>query len=142
MELRQVTPRYYVSPQIAAQDVQSLAEAGFTHVICNRPDNEVPLSHQADAIGAAVKNAGLAFTDNPLTHSTMTPDRQGLQRQALESTEGKVLAYCASGTRSTVVWCLAHAENLGTDGVLSAAAEAGYDLAGLRPVLEAITADK
>lgn len=136
MELRQVTPRYFVSPQIAAEDVQTLAEAGFTHVICNRPDAEVPPSHQADAIGAAVVAAGLTFVVNPLTHDTMTPDRLSLQRDTLEGAPGKVLAYCASGTRSTVAWSLGHAADLGPDTVLAAAAAAGYDLAALRPRLE------
>ena len=136
MELRQVTPRYFVSPQIAVEDVQTLAQGGFTHVICNRPDAEVPPSHQADAIGAAVEAAGMTFVVNPLTHDTMTPDRIALQRATLEGTTGNVLAYCASGTRSTVAWSLGHAADLGADTVLAAAAEAGYDLGALRPRLE------
>lgn len=139
MQLRQVTPRYFVSPQISAEDVAGLAEAGFTHVICNRPDSEVPPSHQASAIGAAVQAAGLEFVVNPLTHDTMTPDRMGLQKDTLEAAGGKVLAYCASGTRSTVAWSLGHAAELGVDSVLSSAAAAGYDLAGLRPTLQALT---
>lgn len=138
MQLRQVTPRYFVSPQISAEDVPALAEAGFTHVICNRPDVEVPPSHQAAAIGAAVEAAGMTFLVNPLTHDTMTPDRTTLQRETLETAEGKVLAYCASGTRSTVAWTLSHAGDLGADGVLQAAAEAGYDLGALRPRLQMI----
>lgn len=138
MQLRQVTPRYFVSPQIAAEDIAALADAGFTHVICNRPDAEVPPSHQAAAIGAAVEAAGLTFVVNPLTHDTMTPDRTGLQRDTLDGAEGKVLAYCASGTRSTVAWTLAHVGDLGPDSVLQAAAEAGYDLAALHPRLQMI----
>lgn len=138
MQIRQVTPRYFVSPQISVEDVPSLAEAGFTHIICNRPDTEVPPSHQAAAIGAAVEAAGMSFVCNPLTHGTMTPDRTGLQRDTLEAAEGKVLAYCASGTRSTVAWTLAHAGDLGAEDVLKSAAEAGYDLAALRPRLQMI----
>ncbi|WP_372885268.1 TIGR01244 family sulfur transferase [Shimia sp.] len=140
MELRQVTPRYFVSPQISAADVPTLAEAGFTHVICNRPDAEVPPTHQAEAIGAAVRAAGLAFVVNPLTHDTMTAERQAEQRRALDLEDSKVLAYCASGTRSTVIWCLGHAADLGAETVLQAAAAAGYDLAALRPRLDAVSA--
>ena len=80
MELRQVTPRYFVSPQISPEDVATLKDAGFTHVICNRPDEEIPASHHADVIGAAAEAAGLIFVVNPLTHQTMTPDRMALQR--------------------------------------------------------------
>lgn len=139
MQLRQVTPRYFVSPQISPEDVAGLVEAGFTHVICNRPDAEVPPSHQATAIAAVVQAAGLEFVLNPLTHDTMTPDRLGLQRDTLEAASGKVLAYCASGTRSTVAWSLAHASDMGADEILNAAAAAGYDLGGLRPTLVAIS---
>lgn len=140
MQLRQVTPRYFVSPQISAEDIAALAEAGFTHVICNRPDAEVPPSHQAAAIASAAEAAGLTFVANPLTHDTMTPDRIGLQRDTLETADGKVLAYCASGTRSTVAWTLGHVADLGADTVLQAAADAGYDLAALRPRLEMMMA--
>lgn len=138
MQIRQVTPRYHVSPQISAEDVPALAEAGIKTVICNRPDAEVDASHQAQAIGEAVRAAGLEFVVNPLTHDTMTPDRVGLQRETLDDADGAVLAYCASGTRSTVAWCLGHAGIDGVDEVLQAAAQAGYDLAGLRPTLQAI----
>lgn len=140
MQIRQITPRYFVSPQISAEDVATLVKAGFSHVICNRPDVEVPASHQADAIKAAVEVAGLEFVINPLTHDTMTPDRLDLQRATLEAASGKVLAYCASGTRSTVAWSLGHAPDLGVDSVLAAATKAGYDLTGLRPTLQAIAA--
>lgn len=138
MQLRQVTPRYFVSPQISPEDLAGLVEAGFSHVICNRPDAEVPASHQADAVAAAAKAAGVEFVVNPLTHDTMTPDRLSLQRDTLEAANGKVLAYCASGTRSTVAWSLAHATDMATDEILNAATAAGYDLAGLRPTLDAI----
>ena len=68
MDPRTLTPRYSVSPQISVEDIPAIAEAGFTAVICNRPDSEVPPSHQADAIGAAVRAAGLDFDVLPSTH--------------------------------------------------------------------------
>lgn len=142
MELRQITPRYFVSPQIAAEDVPALKQAGFTLVICNRPDVEVPRSHQAAAIGAAVQAAGLDFIIRPLTHDTMTSENLSAQRAALEASEGKVLAYCASGTRSTVAWSLGHADSLSADEILESAAKGGYDLQALRPRLEMIAAEK
>jgi uncharacterized protein (TIGR01244 family) len=140
MELRQITPRYFVSPQIAVEDVPALSEAGITLVICNRPDAEIPPSHQADAIGAAVKAAGIDFLVLPLTHDTMTPENLSTQRAALETCDGKVLAYCASGTRSTVAWSLGQADTLPVDDILGAARNGGYELEQLRPRLEMIAA--
>ena len=61
--------------------------------------------------------------------------------EALECSEGSVLAYCRSGTRSTLLWALARA-SLGDDpGTLAEqAAQAGYDLASIRPLLDMLAA--
>lgn len=136
MDIREITPRYSVSPQISAEDIPAIVAAGFTCVICNRPDGEIPPSHHASVIEAAAKAAGLTFVVNPLTHETMTADRLQLQRQTLEASEGKVLAYCASGTRSTVAWMFGHADALDADSLLDAAAAGGYQLESLRPQIE------
>lgn len=138
MDIRPLTDSYAVSPQIGVEDVDALRDAGITLVICNRPDAEVPPSHQADAIGAAVRAAGIAFEVLPLTHQTMTADNIARQADLAAGAQGKVLAYCASGTRSSVVWALGQAASRSPDEILTAAARAGYDLAGLRPTLEAI----
>ncbi|MBO9467021.1 TIGR01244 family phosphatase [Tropicibacter sp. R15_0] len=139
MDIRQITPSYFVSPQISPEDAQTIKDAGFVRVICNRPDAEIPPSHQADAMGEAMRAAGLEFEVLPLTHQTMTPENVARQME-LASAEGPVLAYCASGTRCTVIWALSQATEKSADEILSTAANAGYDLAGLRPTLDAIAA--
>ncbi|MGY9048506.1 hypothetical protein P775_08190 [Puniceibacterium antarcticum] len=136
MEIRQITPKYHVSPQISAEDVPALKEAGITTVICNRPDGEVGPSHQAAAIEAAVTAAGLQFKALPLTHQTMTPENIARHAGFVDGAEGLVLAYCASGTRSSVVWALGQADKQDADTILHAVSAAGYDLEGLRPTLE------
>lgn len=136
MDARQITPRYFVSPQIAAEDIPAIAEAGFKAVICNRPDAEVPPSHQAEAIRAAVEAAGLRFDVLELTHQTMTPDNVALQRDLAERCDGPVLAYCASGTRCSVIWALGQAGEQSADDILAATAAAGYQLEQLRPALD------
>lgn len=136
MDIRQITPTYFVSPQLDPSDMPALAEAGIATIICNRPDGEVPPSHQADALEAAAVAAGLAFHRLPLTHQTMTPDNVARHIALVEAADGPAVAYCASGTRSTVVWCLGQAKSLGVDAVLAAARAGGYDLENLRPTLE------
>mgnify|MGYP006276961637 CR=1 FL=1 len=138
MEIRSLTDRYAVSPQVAADDMAALREAGFDTVICNRPDEEVPPGMQADAIRAAAEAAGLTFVDNPVTHGAMGPDTVERQRRAIEEAGGPVLAYCASGTRSTVVWMLGAAPETAPDALLSAARAQGYALDMLRPQLDAL----
>lgn len=136
MDIREITPRYCVSPQISVEDIQILADLGFTTVICNRPDQEIPADLHACEMQQAAEAAGVTFVINPLTHDTMTPDRLGLQLQALEHCSGKTLAYCASGTRSTVAWVLGHAGMVPADDLFMAAAQGGYDLEALRPQVE------
>jgi len=138
MDIRPITPRYAVSPQISVEDITAIAAAGFTRIICNRPDAEVPPSHQAAAIGEAARAAGLEFEVLELTHQTMTPENVALQGTLAESASGPVLAYCASGTRCSVVWALGQCGVLGADDVLNKTAAAGYQLEALRPRHEEI----
>ncbi|UWR01866.1 TIGR01244 family phosphatase [Ruegeria conchae] len=140
MEIRPITPRYAVSPQITVEDVPAIAKAGFVKVICNRPNTEVPPDQQSDAIGQAVREAGMEYEVLELTHQTMTPENVALQRDLAESCRGPVLAYCASGTRCSVVWALGQCNRLSTDEILDATGKAGYALDGLRPALEQLRA--
>lgn len=136
MDLRSLSPDYAVSPQISVEDVPALSRAGIKLVICNRPDSEVPPSHQAEAIGAAVRAAGLRFEVLPLTHQTMTPENVALQMELAGGADGPVLAYCASGTRCSVVWALGQAASRDADAILADVAAAGYQLESLRRTLE------
>ncbi len=136
MEIRPITPRYAVSPQISVEDVPAIAAAGFVKVICNRPNSEVPPDQQSDVIGQAVRDAGMEYEVLELTHQTMTPENIALQRDLAESCSGPVLAYCASGTRCSVIWALGQCDRLGTDEILEATGKAGYTLDNLRPALE------
>lgn len=137
MDIRQITPRYSVTPQISVEDLPAIKAAGFTRVICNRPDEENPPSHQAAAIEAAAKEQGVDFIFLPLSHQTMTPDNIAKQADLAETAGGPVLAYCASGTRSTVAWALGQAGKMSADDILTTTAKAGYMLNQLRPQLEA-----
>jgi len=135
MDIRQLSDQYAASPQIDASDVPAIAAAGFGTIICNRPDNEVPPSHQAQAIEAAAKAAGLAFVVIEVTHQGLNDTMVNAQRDAIDASSLPTLAYCASGTRSTIVWALGQATDHPADELISAAQNAGYDLRGLKPEL-------
>lgn len=133
MDIRRISPDYAVSPQLEPEDLPEIAAQGFRTVVCNRPDSENPMELSSEVMRVAVEAAGLRFVDNPVTHPTMTPERIATQAAAMEN--GPVLAYCASGTRSSVLWSLAQAGKMPADDIIAAAARAGYDLSGLRPRL-------
>ncbi len=142
MDIRQITDRYFVAPQIDVDAMVPLAEAGFTTIICNRPDAEIPPNLQASEMEAAAADAGLDFHRLELTHQTFTPDRVAQQREIVDAAPGKVLAYCASGTRSCIAWALGQAGTRPTDEILAAARAGGYELDNIRPTLDAIAAQQ
>ena len=138
MDIRQITPNYAVSEQILPQECESIAQAGFVSVICNRPDFEIPEDIGSAVVKAAAEDAGLAFHVLPLTHQTLTPENIEKHRELIEAADGPVLAYCASGTRSTIVWALGQAGRMDTADILAAARAGGYMLDHLGPTLEVL----
>ena len=40
MQLNKIIDDYVVSEQITVDDIQTIKEAGFKTIFCNRPDNE------------------------------------------------------------------------------------------------------
>lgn len=138
MDIRRITPDFYVSPQISVEDIPGIVQAGIKRVICNRPDEEVPPAFQQDAIEASARAAGLEFVVCALTHQSMVPAVIDENRAFIDTAPGPALAYCASGTRSTIAWAIGMANDLDHDEIIEAAAQAGYDIRGLKPTLQAI----
>ena len=140
MDMRIITDRYAVAPQVEPGDMAGIAAAGYTTVICNRPDHEVEPALQSDAMRAAAEAAGLVFVFNPVENGAMTMDMVETQGTALADSPGKVFAYCRSGTRSSIVWALSRAGQEPTDRIIAAARDAGYDIAGLAPQIDSLAA--
>ena len=140
MDLKQIAHGYSVTPQIEPGDMARLAQSGVTTVICNRPDAENPPLLQAAAMQEAAEAAGVAFVFNPVTSGMLTEANVEEQAEAIAGSDGPVVAYCASGNRSTVVWALGVADKMSPDDILARASAAGYDLNWLRPQLEALAA--
>ena len=135
MDVRKITDGYHVAHQLDPADIPALKEAGFRTIINNRPDEEIPPHFQADAMEAAVSAAGMEYRRLAITHQTMTPDNIALQKSWIADCEGPILAYCATGTRCTVIWALGQAGEMDADDILSTAQAGGYDLGHLRPML-------
>lgn len=138
MDLREIVPGFYAAPQLEPGDMAALAAQGVSTVICNRPEVENPPALQAAAMQAAAEAAGMAFVFNPISMGAMTMENVEEQADAMAGAEGTVVAYCASGTRSAVMWALAQAGAMPTDDILAATAKAGYPLDGLRGQIDAL----
>ena len=135
MDIRHLTDSYAVSPMIALEDLAQIKALGFTDVINNRPDGEITLDVQTTAMQAAATALGLKFHINPVIGGAMTPENVQVQAGAMAQAQGPVLAYCASGNRSSVVWALAQAGRRSADDLIGTAAKFGYNLEHLRPAL-------
>lgn len=120
------------------EDIAGIAAAGYTFIINNRPDEEVPAEQRGEAIAAAARAAGLGYLALPVRPARLDPALIAALAQALQDTAGPVLGYCRSGTRSSTLWSLAQAQSgaMEVDDILSATRAAGYDLDHIRPMLE------
>ena len=138
MDIRSLTENYAVSPQIAPADLAAIKAAGFTTVIDNRPDGEIPANLHAEIMRQSAEALGLTFVINPVIGGALTLDNVMAQKAALDSAGGPVLAYCASGNRSSMVWALAQAGKRPTDELIALPARFGYQLEGLRGQIDAL----
>lgn len=140
MDIKRLSPDYAVSPQIGPEDVVEIKAAGFRTVICNRPDPEIPPNLHAEIMRGAVEAAGLEFVENPVIGGMLQAENLSAQEAAMAATNGPVLAYCASGNRSAIVWSLIQAQSgtMAPDDILGATRKAGYDHGGLRGQLQAM----
>ncbi len=138
LTLRRLTPTIAVAPQIDPADLPAIAAAGFVAVVNNRPDGEEPGQPSGEAVRAAAEAAGLAYAEVPVA-SGFSHEQIDAMAALLTEAGGPVLAFCRSGTRSCNLWALAEAKRGGdADALVAAAANAGYDLRAIRPVLEAL----
>lgn len=133
-EFRRVTDQLSVSPQISLEDLPRAAAMGFKLVINNRPDGEDPAQPSSAAVEAAAKAAGLAYAYIPVRGGP-TQEQVAEERSILENSEGPVLAFCRSGTRSIITWSLGEAMDgaRSRDELVKLGEQAGYDLNGVLP---------
>jgi len=138
--IRTIDDHVAVAPQITPEEVAALAAAGFTEIVNNRPDDEEPGQPSGAEIAAAAREAGIGYRAIPVTHAGFSANQVEAMASALASSSGSVLAYCRSGTRSAHLWALARAR-MGDDPatLVAQAAAAGYDIGGVRAMLDTLS---
>lgn len=124
----------FVGPQLLPQQVKTLSEHGIATLMNNRPDMEVPQQPSSDDISAQAAEHGLGYVYIPMAGG-LTPTLIETIVEAYENLPRPIYTFCASGTRSTALWCFAHVKTLGVDGVLDSAAQSGYHLEQIRDAL-------
>ncbi|WP_066827593.1 TIGR01244 family sulfur transferase [Sphingomonas mali] len=139
--IRKVDDSISVAPQISVEDVAAIKAAGFTAIVNNRPDDEEAGQISGEAIREAALAAGLTYTAIPITHAGFSYPQIEAMAEVLAGAQGPVLAFCRSGTRSCNLWALAQARNgADADELIAKGAGAGYNLDGIRPLLDQLKA--
>lgn len=130
-----------VSPQIGIDAVAEAKARGVTLIINNRPEGESGDQVPGAEIEAAARAAGIDYVAIPVTHAGFSEAQVAAMKAALGKSQGPVLAYCRSGTRSTLLWALAQS-SLGEHPAVLAekAAAAGYDLAPVAALMDMLRA--
>ena len=127
--IRQLDDKTLVSGQISLDDVAELQRQGVTMIVNNRPDGEdegQPLSHE---IEEAAGQAGVEFRFIPIARGIGPADVDAMHDAMRDCGDGKLLAFCRSGTRSTLAWAVARArQGVAREELERGAANAGVDL--------------
>tara|TARA_R110000787_G_scaffold215191_6_gene324376 strand:+ start:22270 stop:22791 length:522 start_codon:yes stop_codon:yes gene_type:complete len=136
---RKINDNISVAPQISLEDVAAAKAEGVTLIINNRPDGEDPSAPQSADIEAAAREAGMKYIAIPITHSGFSGPQVDAMIAALADGD-KILAYCRSGTRSTLLWALAQAkQGVEADEISRLAGNAGYDITPVRAMVDALS---
>lgn len=136
---RRIDDRISVAPQIDPEDMDAIAGAGFTMIVNNRPDGEDAAQPNSGDVKAAAAAAGMGYEFIPVTHAGFSGNQIEAMANALKGSEGPVLAFCRSGTRSAHLWALAAASGGSDPAELTGkAAAAGYDISAIRPLLDSL----
>jgi uncharacterized protein (TIGR01244 family) len=134
--LRQLDDKTLVSGQIAPDDLAELKRHGVTMIVNNRPDGEEPGQPLAGDIEQAASAAGLDYRFIPIFRGIGPADAQAMQEAMAAAGDGKMLAFCRSGTRSALAWALAKREGGSARDELERCAErAGIDLTPISHLL-------
>jgi len=139
-DFRPLTERFAASPQITEADVAEARDRGFSMIVNNRPEQESDDQTPGADIEAAARAAGLDYLAIPITHSGFSEAQVDALAEVMERAEGPILAYCRSGTRSTLLSALAQAR-LGNDveTVAAQARAAGYDVTPVIPLMDMLS---
>jgi len=126
---RQLDDKTLVSGQIRAADIPGLAQQGVALIINNRPDGEDPDQPLSAELEAAAKAAGVDYRHIPIVRGIGPSDVEAMQEALNGCEQGKVLAFCRSGTRSTLAWAVARREDgVPVEDLQRAADNVGVDI--------------
>lgn len=103
MNWTQIADNYWVAPQLTAEDIKQAATQGIEVIMCNRPDGEEAGQPSAEDMKTLTEASGMQFVFLPMQGPNFTEDYVAQVKQLNEKGQ-KVLAYCRSGNRSSILF--------------------------------------
>ncbi|HET8904748.1 MAG TPA: TIGR01244 family sulfur transferase [Saccharospirillum sp.] len=103
MNVTQLSPTFWVSPQITPDDVTEAKQQGVSVIVCNRPDGESADQTPAAEIRRACEAAGIKFVELPMNGPNYSPEQVSTLKSMIDD-GSNILAYCRSGNRSSILY--------------------------------------
>jgi uncharacterized protein (TIGR01244 family) len=133
---RQLDQKTLVAGQIGPTQVAQARAEGVTMLVNNRPDGEDENQPTSDEIEQAARQAGLDYRHIPIVRGMGPADVEAMRDAMAAVGEGKLLAFCRSGMRSTLAWAVAsREEGVPREELERRAGEAGFSLAAVSHLL-------
>jgi len=131
MQLKKIIDEYFVSEQINAQDISTLKDNGFKTIFCNRPDSEEKNQPNVEELKKIAAALDINFIHQPVIGNRITQNDVDNFKNYFMGAKKPILAYCRTGTRSSMLWALSESKVRPTKEILSLTSAAGYDLSHL-----------
>jgi len=121
----------FVTGQLLATQMSALIDQGVMTFINNRPDMEFSLQPTSKELEKIARDRGVDYHHIPMTGGVT----QGLieaSKTVFSDLPRPIVAFCASGMRSSVLWAFANVQVLGVDEVMNALTKTGFNLEQIR----------
>ncbi len=135
MPFKSLDEQVHVAPQISLEHLDAARDAGVTTVVSHRPDGEEPGQLSFADLQAAASERGMKAVHIPVVPGRLTPTHIEAFKQATADCDGKVLAFCKSGMRASMVWALSKKGEATSAEIMTCCQNAGYDVSPLAPHL-------
>jgi len=135
---------FFIAGQLNAKDFATAKDNDISLIINNRPDGEeIGILPVAEAQQLAEKH-NMKYLHLPMANGQPLPEdlipamATALAEQ--EAANGKVLAHCRTGTRSSFLWGMIQIMKgeKSAEQIIQLGAQAGINLAGFAPVLQSL----
>ncbi|WP_274584174.1 TIGR01244 family sulfur transferase [Neisseria leonii] len=131
MPVYRLSDTLYTAPQLDAETVRTAADLGIRSVVCHRPDGEEAGQPSFADIQRLLAAHGIIYSRHqPTTARHISATEAAAFQALLDELPAPTLAYCRTGTRSSLLWAMTEAAKGRHAGSLTAhiAAQSGLDL--------------